>query len=255
MKRMTFVLLTLTVLLQPAAWAEMPRTIKIVTPEWEFITQQDGTGLFFEIVKAVYEPAGIKVAYSFAPWKRAMQMVNKKEADAWLCVWAGDVEKQKQLRPEWPIFVECIGVIFPRDRIPDFKGLESLAGKKGLWLRGYDFISQDQLSGLNLQWAEVDEAAQAWKMIRFGRADFFMDAITDIDIAVRNKIIGDDAHRVEVLWKEKAYVAFADTPASRELTKVYDEEIQELFQSGKLKAMYEKWKIRFSPEAWSPPRS
>ncbi len=47
-------------------------------------THRDGTGAYWEVVKAVYEPLGIKVKTIVMPWKRAEVTVVNKRADALL---------------------------------------------------------------------------------------------------------------------------------------------------------------------------
>jgi hypothetical protein len=56
------------------------KTIFIVTPEWDGQTNKDGTGLFFDIVRSVYEPEGIKMKFEIVPWKRAELMVISDKA-------------------------------------------------------------------------------------------------------------------------------------------------------------------------------
>ncbi len=42
-------------------------TIHVVTPEWEGYTEQDGTGVYFDLVRAVYEPVGVVMTYEIVP--------------------------------------------------------------------------------------------------------------------------------------------------------------------------------------------
>jgi polar amino acid transport system substrate-binding protein len=49
-----------------------PESITIATPVWKGWTNEDGTGLYFELLKLVYEPVGVSVQYEFVPWARAV---------------------------------------------------------------------------------------------------------------------------------------------------------------------------------------
>ncbi len=75
--------------------------IQIATPQWDGQTNKDGTGLFFEIVKRIYEPEEIKVDVVFCPWKRAQSRVSSGKSDAMLCVWREHAAQQKQLIPQY----------------------------------------------------------------------------------------------------------------------------------------------------------
>ena len=69
------------------------KTIHIVTPAWPDQTNEDGNGLFFDIVRSIYEPAGIKMKYEIVPWKRAELMLNSNRADAMVDLSSGGLEK------------------------------------------------------------------------------------------------------------------------------------------------------------------
>ncbi|NJL58377.1 MAG: hypothetical protein HC887_00720 [Desulfobacteraceae bacterium] len=57
-------------------------------------------------------------------------------------------------------------------------------------------------------------------------------------------------YQVETLNGQKTYMSFAKTPKSDKLIEIYDRRIMVLFKSGELQKMYEKWDIKFAPEAW-----
>ncbi|MBD3327484.1 hypothetical protein GF339_23065, partial [candidate division KSB3 bacterium] len=140
--------------------------IHIVTPAWEEFTNEDGTGVWFEIVRAVYEPVGITMTYEFAPWKRAMEQVASAEADAFL----GEYESETFLMPRYPLDVERTAVVFKKGTVPTWEGSPSLVGKNVVWLRGYDYHLVSELEGLAFDWYEIDNYAQAWGMLEKDRA-------------------------------------------------------------------------------------
>src|SRR5690554_5285993 len=53
------------------------KAISVVAPEWEGFTNKDGSGLYWELLRAIYEPVGITVKTANVPWNRAMKMVTK----------------------------------------------------------------------------------------------------------------------------------------------------------------------------------
>ncbi|MCP4352277.1 MAG: hypothetical protein GY795_43015, partial [Desulfobacterales bacterium] len=117
-----------------SAFGEDIKTINIVTPSWKAQTNRDGTGLYFDIVRSVYEPVNIKMEYNFVPWARAEKMIKGKKADAMLCA----SEKKDRLTPKYPMIVENISALFRKENIK-WEGLKSLNGKSAVWLRGYAF--------------------------------------------------------------------------------------------------------------------
>ncbi|GBC59989.1 hypothetical protein DENIS_0931 [Desulfonema ishimotonii] len=224
--------------------------LHIVTPLWEKQTNEDGTGLFFEIVRSVYELAGIEMEYKIVPWKRARNMVNKNQADAMLCAWREDAQKQGQRIPEYPMFTEYTAVVFKKARIEDWKGVPSVRSKNAVWLRGYDYHTTSHLKGMQLDWTEVDRYKQAWEMLNRDRVDFYIEALIDIEQYVRDQKMDTRLWRIEILWGNNTYIAFGDSERSKKLIGIYDKNIIQLFKTGRLKAIYDKWGVRFSPDPW-----
>ncbi len=225
--------------------------IKIATPKWEAQTNEDGTGLFFEIVKRVYEPLGIKMTYTFVPWKRAQALVNHQDNDAMLCVWEEHAVQENQILPRYPLFVEFTAVIFKKGKFPSWKGIQSLNGKSAVWLRGYDYHLFKPFESIKLnKYHEVDSYDKAWLQLNLGRYDVYIDALIDLDIYIKKSKIDVSAYNKEILWGEKAYVAFSQSEKSKGLVQLYDERIQILFKTGDLEKIYKKWGVKFHPEYW-----
>lgn len=226
-------------------------SIAVVTPAWEGQTNPDGSGLFFEIVRRVYEPADIKMTFSFAPWKRAQKLLAAQKADAMLCVWREDALSEGQLIPYFPLTVEHTAAVFRKDRIGSWSGRQTLDGRTAVWLRGYDFHTSQLLAGIRLrEWIEVDDPETAWKLLSQNRYEIYIDALIDLERYIASQRVDMAPFRMEILWRENTYVAFAATEKSRRLMEIYDHQIQELFKSGELKKLHEKWGARFYPEAW-----
>lgn len=222
----------------------------IVTPSWKGQTNKDGTGLYFDIVRAVYIMAGIKVKYDFVPWKRAQRILAKKQADAMLGAWQDDAERQGQLIPDYPLCMEYTGAIFKKQNILKWEGLRSLEKKKAVWLRGYDYQTIPQFAELKLNWTEVDEYRHIWLMLHKERVDVYIDALIDITRYIADNKIDMTLYQMEVLWKENIYMAFSNTEKSKRFIKIFNRRIIELVNSGELKKIYQKWNMRYSPDSW-----
>ena len=220
--------------------------IRIVTPAWPDQTNEDGTGLFFDIVRSVYEPVGIKMTYEIFPWKRAEAMIASAEADAMLSA----LKRKDRLTPEYPLWVEYTAVVFRKDKIKEWNGLKTLDNKRTVWLRGYDFHTISYLKSVKLDWAEIDEYESGWKMLEKGRTDFYIDALADIEQYIRKNKPDMNVYQVETVWGENAYMSFSKTEKSKKLIEIYDRKIIEMFKSGELKKIFEKWNVIFSPDAW-----
>jgi polar amino acid transport system substrate-binding protein len=222
---------------------EQITTIHIVTPAWEDWTNEDGTGVYFELVRAVYEPVGITMTYEILPWKRARAKVIAGEADAIL----SNYDDDDMLMPRYPLDVERTAVVFNKDTIPNWEGVASFEGKKFVWLRGYDYHVDTDLEGLQYKWYEVDEYAQAWSMLEKGRVEFYMDALGDIEAYIEAHAVEMTPYRVETVWTDNAYIALTKSARGAQLAEMYDQRIPELLASGTLQQIFEAWDAELPP--------
>lgn len=109
----------------------------IITSAWPGLTNADGTGLYFDLFRAVYEPAGISVTFTIAPWKRGRKEVADGRADLMPAAYLTRNTPEYRY-PAHPMDVDTVVAIFKRDKI-DWAGPASMAGKKAVWKAGYNF--------------------------------------------------------------------------------------------------------------------
>lgn len=248
--------LTLGVVYVSSAVASDIKEMTIVCEEWEGYTNKDGTGVYWEVLKAVFEPVGIKVTTKVAPWKRAEHMVKKKEVDAI----AGDYYYKERdgkdyIYPQWHLSVEDdITVLFKKGAVEGWEntGVKALAGKKVAWIRGYDF-DQSILKDVGVEKQELSKLGNGIKMLNADR----MDAIVDYKATIipEAKKAGVDLSNFTVSVAQqgnKLYVVFSNTDKAKTLIKVFDEQMGKLAQSGEIEAIYKKW--GFGPEKFGKDR-
>lgn len=85
------------------AWASVgasnPTEIHLVSDAWHGLTRKDGTGLYFDLIRAVFQRQQIKLRINIYPYARAVQAVKDKRADAWVASFMN--EKDFALYPRW----------------------------------------------------------------------------------------------------------------------------------------------------------
>jgi len=243
--------LFLLILIQTASvFGEDIKTIQIATPVWEGQTNEDGTGLFFEIVRSIYEPVGIKMEFKFVPWKRAVYMIERCEADALLDSYRENIT-EKMIIPKYPLVKEYNVAVFKKDKIKKWEGVKSLEGLRLLWIRGYDFHKNPNMIYLYVKWEEIDDYETAWKMLDIDRADAYLDAFVDVRNFISKNKVDMTPYRMEFIFGENGYMAFSKSEKSEKLIAIYDKRIIELFKSGELKNIFKKWDYPFPDDIWS----
>ncbi len=253
-----FVFCMLFLMQQSPVCADETSAIHVVCDEWPGFTNKDGTGVYWEIVKTIYEPAGISVKTEVMPWKRADYTVLYKKADAIV----GDYYLKEQagkefLYPAWHLSVEDpIIAVFKKRTISDWesRGIQSLKGKTVGWIRGYEY---DKKEWLNVQMNKYELASviQGMKMLAVDRLDVLIDYISTIEPeAIKAGINLDRDYDSKVVkLGEKLFLKFANTRRSKQLIKIFDDRMTELAKSGEIDALYQKWghnKEKFSKERY-----
>ena len=66
----------------PAMAGGSPTEIILASEELANATNKDGTGLYWDIFRAVYEPVGIKTKFIIRSYKGSVSLVKKRQADA-----------------------------------------------------------------------------------------------------------------------------------------------------------------------------
>ena len=224
------------------------KEILVVSEPLPGLTNPDGTGLYWDMLRAIYEPQGITVKIEAVPLKRALAMIADQTADAMLGHYRGD--SNDVIFPQWHYSTQNISAIFKKGSLI-WNGPQSLAGKRVAWVRGADY---DKYLTVPVLGEEKSDHIGPLLMLNAGRIDAFLDDRTELLktfqlSADRLKKDGfeRDQYQIENVLELKLYPAFADTPRGRKLAEIFDDRMPQLLSSGKLKAVFEQWNFETFP--------
>lgn len=229
------------------AAGEVPSRIEIVSPERRGLVEESGEGLFPDILRAAFEPAGVKVRLDVAPAKRARHQVEAGEADALLALECAGGEGVWSRRP---LYVDPVAAVFRPERIDRWRGMETLGGKSAVWLRGRGYQRYLFKQRIRLIWHAVNSRDQGWAMVRRNRVDFYLDSHARLLAYMAANGIDPDDYRVETLWNSRIRLFFPDSERSRKFAVLFDRRMAGLLGSGELARLFEKWGVPFDPKAY-----
>ena len=230
------------------AWAQANNTITVATEEWENNTNADGTGSFFEMIEAAFALDGIKMEYVIVPYERSVEMTRDLEVDAWVAAY--DDEEDFALFPEWHFDADIVTAVYKKSRYPDFNGIESLDGKVVSWIRGYAY---DEYIEKDMQIYRLDKRTSAMEMLVRDRIDIFLDAQAEVvdmtsDADFNRKIgFNPDAFVFQEVLRLELFLAFANSPRSKELIGIWDRNFPKLIESGEIRRIYKKYGVAEYP--------
>ncbi|MFJ3484532.1 substrate-binding periplasmic protein [Pseudomonas sp. NPDC090202] len=232
------VLLTVFVLTAASGSADSPagkpRDIVLVSEQWNAYTEADGTGLGWDLMREIFEPAGVRVITRIEPYTRAVGLVQRGEADAWVGAYEHEVEGT--LYPKWHYDTDEIYALGLTSK--PTPNLLTLGNFRLAWVRGYEF--QHYLPNA-VHFKEVARRDHILSMLEYGRADLYIDAKPEIDFILGQS---EDAGRFRMTWLKAIplYLSFSNNDRGRALRALFDERMALLVRSGKLKAIFARWK-------------
>jgi ABC-type amino acid transport substrate-binding protein len=214
--------------------APTPSVIHLASEEWEDYTAADGHGLGWDVMRAIFEPAGVKLDLRTEPYTRAVGLAQRGEVDA--CVGSYRDEAGDVLYPRWNYdtdHIYALGLASNPAPNPQTLGNYRLA-----WVRGYEY--QKYLPGVQ-RYNEVVRRTGILSMLTHNRADFYIDALTEIDYIVKRAKDPAQFRRTHIT-ELPLYLCFANTPKARALMALFDQRMDLLVKNGTLKPIFERWK-------------
>ncbi len=218
------------------AQAQQPvaQQIRLASEVWEGHTEADGKGLGWDIMRQVFEPAGIEVVIQSVPYTRSIGLVQRGEADAWVGSYRDEVDEGVHY-PQWHYDADRISALsLTTQPVPS---LATLGQYRLVWMRGYEY--QRYLPNLKNYW-EVLRRNSALEMLNYGRADFYIDARTEVEDLL-DEADDKSRYRITDLTNLPVYLGFTDSPRGRELAQLYDRRMEALVKQGSLRPLFERW--------------
>ena len=203
-------------------------TLIVATDVWEDYSNEDGTGYYLDLLKAIYEPKGINIDVKYVPYKRSVEMVDNKKADMMLGAYEG--EEIVGVYGKYPIELDVVDAAVSPELAK-----ESLSGKKVGAVRGNEFNSYTNVS---MKYREVSNLRSLLKMLNHQRIDAVLDY--EVDIRSAGKAIGE-ASRFEIktgVLSNPSYFVFANSARGEKMRKIFDEEFIKLYRDGKVQNIY-----------------
>src|SRR3954469_5805841 len=76
-----------------------PAVIHLASEDWEDYSAADGHGLAWDVLRKVFEPAGVRLDIRTVPYTRSIGLVQLKEVDAMVGSYRDEAEQV--LYPHW----------------------------------------------------------------------------------------------------------------------------------------------------------
>lgn len=215
-------------------------TIRWVTESWENYTNKDGSGLYHDIVKAVFAEHQLDIAY--VPWKRSLHEVKNGTAD----MTGATSFVDGYITPDYPILATPISILFNKKNM-SYTNLSSLENKVAVWGSPYEDELILKSIKAYINGFSVQERKTAYKLLLSGRADYFLDSgglhqawLNNIEAQSKGELQAAN-FQLEDIGQLNLYLIFTNNVRGQRLKSIFDSGIDKLIQEGQLRKIYEKY--------------
>ncbi|MBJ2249193.1 MULTISPECIES: substrate-binding periplasmic protein [Pseudomonas] len=212
----------------------VPGKIVLASEQWNDYTNKDGSGLAWDLLRQIFEPAGITVQTRSVPYTRSVGLAQRGEVDGWVGSYRD--EASGVLYPHWNFDSDHIYALgLATAPTPT---LATLGNYRLAWVRGYKY--EEYLPSVR-RFNPIERRNGILPMLEHGRADFYIDALTEAKYVLSQS--QDPAlFKLTHIAELPLYIGFADTERGRALMGVYDQRLTLLVKTGELKPIFEHWK-------------
>lgn len=217
--------------------AQLPSNIRICSPQWDYYTEKDGTGLYHELWAAVFTPSNIRVDIDYIPFKRCEREFTDHKITRY-DAYVGGYGAAGQLIPKWHIGIDALSVAYRNGFITEWLGEVSLTGNRVSWERGYDYDKHGVIN-VDIQLKEFSKLTSALKMLHRNRIDYILDYDTALKGLIKELGLSGQLTVISnAIIGPKYFMIFSNTERGQALAEVWDSGMERLYKSGQLKKLY-----------------
>ena len=213
-----------------------PSDIIMASEEWSNATNRDGTGLYWDILRAVYEPVGIKTRFIIQSYNGSVKLVKKNRVDAAVGIYPDRIHGA--IFSQYPFVKDYVLVLFKKNKLNQWNGPESLQNKKVAWMKGYSY---DDFLEVPVIKKEYNNRENILRHLDGDRIDFYMDTRNDMESVLNTGVVEVSRYTVETVLQLDRYLVFADNLKGKKLKKIFDNRFPRLVQSGEIERLFAKW--------------
>lgn len=216
------------------------KDINVSSEAWEDATNKDGTGLYWDIIRLIYEPVGVAVKLDTSSYARSVALVKQSRADAWVGSYLD--EEEGIIYPKSYFDADVVAAMFIDATGNQWQGEQSLEGKNVGWIKGYELHEYLDVAFNKRELINRDSVVS---LLKSGRLDYFIDAVAEFDTHFSEALKKDTTLRLETIKHLNLYLGFANSPKGQKLADIFDERFALILENGSLKKLFDKWAFTY----------
>jgi polar amino acid transport system substrate-binding protein len=217
-------------------------TAKFSSDLWPGFTDTNGNGLYWDIIRKVYEDNNIEVVFETTNYTRSKALVKNNIFHAYIGAYLH--EEKFALYPKYPIDVDYISACTAVDS-KETISIENIVKFSVIWIKGYSY---EKIFDHQFNYQEITNRQTGFKLIANHRINYYIDADSDIKSYLENNPTLASKIKCKIIHHESIYLAFNKAPYAMHLKTIWDNTIPTLIQSGFLEKTYKEYSLKSLPQ-------
>lgn len=212
------------------------QNISWITEAWPEFTQEDGTGIYHDVINAIFSAYDLEIEVTYSPWKRAVDQVQAGNYD----MTGGILKSDNFYQSKYPIYEYNDLVIFKKGAF-EWEGIDTLKDKTGVWVRGYIDEEADRPILQIARGQELPSFEEVFLFFLKGRADYLLtekEAFKNYSAQIEDF----DQSQYEMIYfaSGQLFFSFPKNERGLRIKDLYDRGVERLGQNT-LNEIYEQW--------------
>jgi len=212
-------------------------TVNFCSKERTDLSNEDGTGYYWDVLRAVYKTQQVEMIHSTAPFIRCLFLVENKVVDGAVAVFKTQKRSQKLTYPQSRLNYSSYGLTFLKQT--PFDQIQNIKGNIGL-IRGYDF-SAWLPSHLDIY--PVRNITQAIAMLKLKRLVYHADDLQDVLLTLKKTGERPDDFVLKTIYTKDLYIAFTKDARGQKMANIFDTGLKTIFKNGDLERLVKKYRL------------
>lgn len=207
--------------------ADETSSFTVSAANWDGYTDKNGKGIYYELIKAIYDES--KISFLTSTYPRALNQFKLKKSDIMVGVYKHELPLAHY--GKWFLDTDMPVYVFYKANNNNSKiTKDSLKGKQIAWYKGYGF---DKFFPNAVSSYEIDNIETGFRLLINERIDYFLDYKHNFNSKYKDTIQYQPIRGVDRL-----YLAFQDNQKGKMLASIFDKKMLRLKKSGKLKQLF-----------------
>ncbi|MCG8614427.1 MAG: transporter substrate-binding domain-containing protein [Pseudomonadales bacterium] len=206
--------------------------ITVVSDEWHNYAEQDGTGYYFDLLRAIYPETQYHLEFSIVPYSRSLYLVEYNKANIVLGIYQGELADARL--SQYVIERDLVDALVTPELANKWQGPESLTGEVVIAKLGYGF---DKVTEIKMVYVEQPKVINMVKMLKARRVSAILDYEEDLKAYIDEGGLGSAFKIKKSVLAVNTYFGFSGDAQGKSLQSRFNSEFKRLWDSGKIQAL------------------